>query len=363
MRSSQRALVTGGAGFIGSHIVDELLIRGFETFVIDNFSTGNMNNLRDNLNNPMLHIIRGDISRIHHISKDLKDLDVVFHEAAIASVTESVRNPEKVFSSNVASTMKVMDFCLDSGVKKIIFASSSAVYGNIPYDVLKEDLVCKPNSPYGASKLTVENYLHSYWKTYGLKCVSLRYFNVYGPRQSNNEYSGVITIFTDRLLNNTFPIIYGDGSQTRDFVNIKDVVSGNMLAMESNSAVGDILNIGTGLPTSILDLVITVKRIVGKKEIYPKFANARSGDILQSLSDISRARNLLDYNPKINLQNGLETFVKSYYSTSPTKILHRLRDQIKLSISTIFKNEIDIKCLKTNRLLAGVFITFSLYLF
>ncbi len=139
MGSTQRVLVTGGAGFIGSHIVDELLNRGFETFIVDNFSSGNLNNLRDNLHNPLLHIIRGDISQIKDILKDLKDFDVVFHEAAIASVTDSVRNPGKVFESNVASTMKVMDFCLDSGVKKIIFASSSAVYGDIPNDILKEE--------------------------------------------------------------------------------------------------------------------------------------------------------------------------------------------------------------------------------
>lgn len=171
--SIQRILVTGGAGFIGSQIVDELLNRGFKSFIIDNFSSGKLDNLKHNLSNPLLHILRGDISQIHDILKDLKDLDVVFHEAAIASVTESVSNPENVFDSNVASTMKVIDFCVNYGVKKIIFASSSAVYGDLPNDVLREDLACKPISPYGASKLSVENYLHGYWKTYGLKCVSL----------------------------------------------------------------------------------------------------------------------------------------------------------------------------------------------
>ncbi len=320
MVSTQRVLVTGGAGFIGSHIVDELLNRGFETFILDNFSRGNLNNLEDNLHNPLLHIVHGDISQIKDTLKDLKDLDVVFHEAAIASVTDSVRNPAKVFDSNVASTMKVMDFCLDAGVKKIIFASSSAVYGDLPKDILKEDLVCKPTSPYGASKLAVENYLYGYWRTYGLKSVSLRYFNVYGPRQSNNEYSGVIPIFADRLLNNTSPIIYGDGSQIRDFVNIKDVVDGNMLAMASNNAVGEIFNIGTGVPTSILDLVHIAKKILGKNEITPIFNEARAGDIVQSLSDISRARNLLGYNPRINIQNGLENFMKAYSSSSLIKI-------------------------------------------
>ena len=320
MGSTQRVLVTGGAGFIGSHIVDELLDRGFETFVLDNYSSGNLNNLGDNLLNPLLHIIHGDISQIKDILKDLKDFDALFHEAAIASVTDSVRNPGKVFESNVASTMRVMDYCLDSSVKKIIFASSSAVYGDIPNNILREELVCKPTSPYGSSKLAVENYLHGYWKTYGLKYVSLRYFNVYGPRQSKNEYSGVITIFADRLLNNISPIIYGNGSQTRDFVNIKDVVSGNMLAMESNNAVGEILNIGTGVPTSILDLAQTAKKIMGKNEIYPIFAKARAGDIVHSISDISKARNLLGYDPTIDLQNGLENFMKAYSSSSLIKI-------------------------------------------
>ena len=316
MGSIQRVLVTGGAGFIGSHIVDELLNKGFETFIIDNLSSGNLDNLKDNLHNPMLHIIRGDISQIKDLLKDLKDLDVVFHEAAITSVADSVRNPEKVFDSNVASSMKVMDFCLDSGVQKIIFASSSAVYGDTPNDILKESLTCRPTSPYGASKLSVENYLHGYWKTYGLKYVSLRYFNVYGPRQRSNGYSGVITVFADSLINNKSPVIYGDGSQTRDFVNIKDVVYGNMLSMEAKDAIGEIFNIGTGVSTSILDLVKLAKKIVGKNEIYPTFAEARTGDIVHSVSDISIARNLLGYIPKINLQNGLENFIKTYYSTS-----------------------------------------------
>ncbi len=316
MGSIQRVLVTGGAGFIGSHIVDELLNKGFETYIIDNLSSGNLDNLKDNLHNPMLHIINGDISHIKDLLKNLKDLDAVFHEAAISSVADSVSNPEKVFDSNVASSMKVMDFCLDSGVEKIIFASSSAVYGDTPNDILKENLMCRPSSPYGASKLSLENYLHGYWKTYGLKYVSLRYFNVYGPRQRSNGYSGVITVFAYSLVNNTSPVIYGDGSQTRDFVNIVDVVYGNMLSMESNNAVGEIFNIGTGVSTSILDLFKLAKKVLGKNEIYPIFAEARTGDIMHSVSDISSARNLLGYIPRINLQNGLENFIKTYYSTS-----------------------------------------------
>lgn len=315
MGSIQRVLVTGGAGFIGSHIVDELLNKGFETYIIDNLSSGNLDNLKENVYNPMLHFIRGDISQIKDLLKDLKDLDVVLHEAGLSSVADSVRNPEKVFDSNVASSMKVMDFCLDSGVQKIIFASSSAVYGDTPTGILKENQICRPTSPYGASKLSIENYLHGYWKTYGLKYVSLRYFNVYGPRQPSNGYSGVINVFAKSLVNNRSPVIYGNGLQTRDFVNIMDVVYGNMLSMESNNAVGEIINIGTGVPTTILDLVKFINKVLEKNEIYPVFAEACTGDIVHSVSDISSARNLLGYIPRINLQKGLENFIKAYYST------------------------------------------------
>jgi len=312
MESPYKVLVTGGCGFIGSHLVDELLNNGYETYVIDNLSSGRVTNLEAHKKNSMLHIINKDISQINEVSKDLKDVDAIFHQAAIPSVTSSIKNPKLVFKNNVASTMEMLDFSLKSNVKRIIFASSSAVYGDVQNSILTEDLTCRPTSPYGASKLTVENYLHSYWKSYGVESISLRYFNVYGPRQSNNDYSGVITIFANRILNNLSPVIYGNGLQVRDFVNIKDVVKANMLSMVTKTATADVLNIGTGIPTNILNLVEITKNAANKMEIAPTFADPRIGDNGRNLASICKAQNLLGYNPDITLQQGIESLLNSY---------------------------------------------------
>jgi nucleoside-diphosphate-sugar epimerase len=310
LRSPRKAVVTGGCGFIGSHIVDKLLDRGIETYALDDLSTGMLENVRNHLDNKLFHFVHGDISNIFEYFAKVRDIDVVFHEAAIASVTRSISEPELVFQSNVSSSIKVLNFCKEFGVKKIIFASSSAVYGDTKTtDPTTEDSIYSPTSPYGASKKSIENYLYAYWKTFGLESVCLRYFNVYGPRQSNNEYSGVITIFVDRLLKNQPPIIYGDGLQIRDFVHIDDVVEANMLSMESKDAIGQVFNIGTGVPTTIKDLVETAKIILDKKDIEPLFTDPRVGDIRKSLPSISKAKKLLGYYPNVNLKAGLENFI------------------------------------------------------
>jgi UDP-glucose 4-epimerase len=305
----KRALVTGGCGFIGSHIVDELLNRGIETYVLDNLSTGKMSNINNHLDNKLFHFIQGDVSEISQIFRGREGFEVVFHEAAIASVTLSVLNPRLIFESNVNSTISLLNFCKDTGVKRIIFASSSAVYGDLEGKELSEDNYCKPSSPYGASKIAIEHFLHSYWKTYGLETISLRYFNVYGPRQSKNEYSGVITIFVDRLMRNEPLIIYGDGTQIRDFVNIKDIVKANMLAMQSEKGVGETINIGTGTQTSIVNLAQVVRRIADKEKTPIIFSKERLGDIKKSLSTTSRSKELLNFVPTINLTTGIEEFV------------------------------------------------------
>ena len=309
MKSINRVLITGGLGFIGSHIADELLIMDKEVFVLDDLSTGNMNNLNSNKNNPLLHILKGDISKIENIEKGISNVDVVFHQSAIASVTKSIVNPKLVFDSNVRSTIEVLDYCLKTNVKRIIFASSSAVYGNTLEEILTEKLPGKPSSPYGASKLAAEGYLNAYWETYGLESISLRYFNVYGPRQSNNEYSGVITIFTNNLLKSERPIIYGDGNQMRDFVNIQDIVQANILAMESKNSAGEVFNIGTGQSIKIISLIDVLSRLLGKKGIDYKFAPKRKGDINISVASIDKAKRLLNYSPKVSLESGLKSLV------------------------------------------------------
>ncbi|HXW02229.1 MAG TPA: NAD-dependent epimerase/dehydratase family protein, partial [Candidatus Nitrosotenuis sp.] len=236
MKKISKALVTGGAGFIGSHIVDELLSRGIETIVIDDLSTGTLENLSEHRKNKLLHIIIGDARKAHELLRNVEGIDVVFHEAAIASVPRSVSEPMVVHDVNVNMSLELMNFCLRKDIKKFVFASSAAVYGVLQTKA-SEDLVCKPFSPYGASKLCVENYLNAYYQTYGLENVNLRYFNVYGPRQKLNDYSGVITVFINTLLRRQTPTIHGDGSQVRDFVFIKDIVNANMLSMDSQAAV------------------------------------------------------------------------------------------------------------------------------
>ncbi len=317
MKSINRALVTGGAGFIGSHIVDGLLDRGIETYVLDDLSSGNLNNLSKNKNNKLLHIKVGDISKISQILKNVKDIDVVFHEAAIASVAKSVQDPKSVFKTNVSSSMEVLDFCVNAKVKKLIFASSSAVYGDIKAKVLHEDMICNPTSPYGSSKLSIEKYLHSYWKTYGLECVSLRYFNVFGSRQSNNPYSGVITIFVNRILKNLTPVIFGDGLQIRDFINVDDIVKANMLSMISKNATGEVFNIGTGNGTTVIDLINILSLLMGNEKIKHEFFKSRLGDIQASISSIIKAKKLMNFHPQVTIENGLRQFTE--WSVSQSK--------------------------------------------
>ena len=216
-----RALVTGGAGLIGSHIVDELVRRGVETLVVDDFSTGSPTNLRQHAGNKMVKVYAGDVRRVAELLRAAEGVEVVFHEAAIASVPISVEQPMRVHDNNVNATLELMNFCLGAKVRRLVFASSAAVYGILDGKTASEEAQCRPSSPDGASKLSVEDYLSAYHETYGLETVALRYFNVYGPRQRfNNGYSGVITTFANQLLRESRPTIFGDGMQTRDFVNV-----------------------------------------------------------------------------------------------------------------------------------------------
>jgi UDP-glucose 4-epimerase len=300
-----RAIVTGGAGFIGSHIVDELIKRGIETFVVDNLRTGSIYNLRQHEHNKLLHIVIGDAKHIGRLLFSVNDVDVVFHEAAIASVPLSVSEPMLVHNVNVNMTLDVMNFCLEKNIKRFIFASSAAVYGLIKDRNASEGMVCKPFSPYGASKLAIEDYLAAYHNTYGLETVALRYFNVFGSRQTLNDYSGVITVFTNQLLRKEIPTVHGDGKQVRDFVHVRDIVQANMLAMESQNAVGDVFNVASGRSVSITELLKTLKEITKTTKIQHKFGPQRPGDVRFGLADINKIKNILGYDTKITLKYGL----------------------------------------------------------
>ena len=308
MRQEQisSAIVTGGAGFVGSHIVDELLRKGVEVYVIDNMSTGSTGNLEHHLNNLKLHLIVGDIAEIGTLMPRDERVDVIFHEAAIASVVGSVNFPMKTHEANVNNSLKVLDYCLKKNVRKIVFASSAAVYGFESDATASEEMICHPQSPYGASKLSVENYLAAYHRTYGLDTVALRYFNIYGPRQKlSSDYSGVITTFILRLLENTPPTIYGDGRQTRDFVHVRDVAQANMLAMESSEVKCNVFNVATGRTINIEGLLRIVKDVTCVQDVEHRYGPARPGDGRFGAASIDKISRILQYKPNVNLETGL----------------------------------------------------------
>ncbi|HJT10842.1 MAG TPA: NAD-dependent epimerase/dehydratase family protein [Candidatus Nitrosotalea sp.] len=309
MKKISKVVVTGGAGFIGSHIVDELIKREIETYVVDNLSTGSLENLKQHQNNKLLHVIIGDARYIENLLEPLNDIDVVFHEAAIANVARSVSEPMVVHDVNVNTSLEVMNFCVKNNVKRFVFASSAAVYGVTDNNPTSEDRKCKPFSPYGASKLAIEDYLYAYHNTYGLETAALRYFNVYGPRQLLNDYSGVITVFINQLLNDVTPTIHGDGLQTRDFVHVKDIVRANMLCMESSKAVGEVFNVATQNPISILQLLLTLKSII-KPDAAHKFGPTRLGDVKFGYASIEKIRTALGFEPKFTVSNNVVDVVE-----------------------------------------------------
>ena len=314
-KSYSKILVTGGAGFIGSHIVDRLLKEGCEVTVIDNLSTGLMENIAHHQNRKDFHFIKGDIRDAALVKRIVEDVDAVFHEAALVSVPRSIENPLLTNEINVTGTLNLLEACRHADVKRFIYASSTAIYGETETLPLHEMLTPQPISPYAVSKLAAENYVKIYHKVYGLNTVCLRYFNVYGPRQTWGPYSGVITIFINRLLKSEVPIIHGDGEQTRDFVNIQDVVAVNMLGLAKKTAIGEVLNVATGTPTAINQLLETLQQIM-KTNLKPIYEESRSGDIKHSYADMTRVRRLLQFDPKISLKNGLAELVRWYVDLS-----------------------------------------------
>jgi len=311
----QKILVTGGAGFIGSHLVDRLLNEGFEVTVIDNLDTGHLKNIAHHQDNKKFHFIKGDIRDLDLVKKTMKGIDAVFHEAALASVTLSVENPLLTNDINVTGTLNLLKASSDLHTKRFIYASSAAIYGDTQPPLKREDMTLGPTSPYGVSKLAAENYVKIFRKVYGLETVSLRYFNVYGPRQRFDiqcAYGGAITIFINRLLRNMPPIIYGDGEQTRDFVYVEDVVEASMLALNSKNAVGEAFNIATGTNVSVNEVANTLKEIMNRKALKTIHTEPRPTDIRHGYADISKAKRILGFHPKVSLKEGLVKLVDWY---------------------------------------------------
>ena len=316
-----KILVTGGAGFIGSHLVDRLLSEDYQVTVLDNLSCGDLKNI-SYPQNKNFRFLRGDIRNFGQVKNALKDVDAVFHEAALVSVTQSVQDPILANNINVTGTLNVLKASADLGVKRLMFASSAAVYGESSTPEKTEDTVASPFSPYGISKLAAENYARSFYKLYGLETVSLRYFNVYGPRQSfdlNSAYGGVITIFLNRLLRNMPPIIYGDGEQSRDFVYVEDIVESNMLALKTKNAAGDYLNIGSGEKISVNRVAEVLKRLLEKENLQNIYANARPGEVKHTYANIEKARRILGYCPRFSFDEGLDRLVGWYIKNRMTQ--------------------------------------------
>ena len=298
-------VVTGGCGFIGSHIAEALVKDGTNRVVVfDNLSSGyreNIEHIRDRVD-----LIQADVRDYDALTDALTGVDYVFHEAALVSVFDSVDRPFDNHEINLTGTLNVLDAAARSGVKRVVLASSAAVYGNDPTLPKVETMLPCPESPYGLAKISKEHYASVYSKLYGLPAVALRYFNVYGPRQDpRSPYSGVISIFVDRVLDGRSPKVFGDGQHTRDFVFVKDVVQANLLAMHHPDLKGgEVFNVATGQGCSLLALLETINRL-NDTEIPPVFEPARAGDIQHSRADITRAKAVLGYAPSFTLRQGL----------------------------------------------------------
>jgi UDP-glucose 4-epimerase len=305
-----RFVVTGGAGFIGSHIAEALAARGDEVVILDNLLSGKMENIRHLLNMPKVTFLQGSITDPSVLQKACSDVDGIFHQAAITSVPRSVKDPLASNEANITGTLNVLVSAQRCGVKKIVYASSSSVYGDTPTLPKREDMVPNPKSPYAITKLAGEQYLKVFHELYGLDTVSLRYFNVFGPRQDpNSEYSAVIPKFITRIIHRESPVIYGDGSQTRDFTYVKDVAQANLQAMDS-SAQG-IFNVAYGSRISLKELAYFLMESIGEE--HPLiYESPRSGDIHDSLAAISAAYEAFGYAPQYTVKTGLQETIQWY---------------------------------------------------
>lgn len=305
-----RVLVTGGAGFIGSHLVDTLVTEGCDVVVLDDLSSGSLSNLEHVKDK--ITFYKGDIQDQKILMKAAKNCEVIFHQAAMVSVTKTVDNPVDSAFINDMGTLFVLESARQNKVKRVVLASSSAVYGDDPLLPKHENMPLKPMSPYAVQKLTGELYARIYHDLYGLETVCLRYFNVYGPKQDpSSPYSGVISIFMTKAVSKKPPLIYGDGKQYRDFVFVKDVVKANLLAATEDDAAGQIFNIGTGKHVSINSLWDMISLFSGLK-IEPEYIPSRLGDILESVASIEQARSALGFEPDYLFEKGLEITFKWY---------------------------------------------------
>lgn len=307
-----RYLVTGGAGFIGSNTVDELVRRGHGVVVLDDLSSGKEDNLADVRSK--ITFMKGSITDIEVVQKAMVQADYVIHLAARTSVPRSVKDPVDTNRINVDGTLNVLIAARDNKVKRVVFAASSSAYGDTPTLPKSEDMQPVPISPYGVSKYVGELYAQTFGRCYGLENVCLRYFNIFGPRQDpDSPYSGVLSRFSTAFLDSTPPVVFGDGEQTRDFTYVENAVQANILACEAPSASGRTFNIGTGYAVSLNQVLQLLQKTSGKK-LETKYEPARDGDIRDSLADIRLAKEFLGYEPAVLFEEGLDRTYAWYQS-------------------------------------------------
>jgi len=299
------ALVTGGAGFIGSHIASALASAGARLRIIDDLSTGYRENLEE---------IKGEVDFVHasladekSLRKALEGVELVFHEAAIPSVPRSIEDPRQTHIASVESTFSLLLASRERKVRRIVYAASSSAYGDQPTLPKVENMLPEPLSPYAVAKLVGEHYCQVFTRVYGLETISLRYFNVFGPRQDpSSQYSGVISRFISALLGGERPVVYGDGEQSRDFTYIDNVVDANLKAAESARGIGEVINVANGERITLNQLLEELKVLTGKSDVVADYREPRAGDVKHSLADISRARSLLGFEPRVDLRTGLQ---------------------------------------------------------
>jgi nucleoside-diphosphate-sugar epimerase len=305
MTLSGIALVTGGAGFIGSHIASALAAAGARVRVIDDLSTGYRENLEEIKGD--LDFVQGSLADEASLGKAMEDVELVFHEAAIPSVPRSVENPRQTHIASVESTFSLLLAAREKKVRRVVYAASSSAYGDQPTLPKVETMLPEPLSPYAVAKLVGEHYCQVFTRVYGLETISLRYFNVFGPRQDpSSQYSGVVSRFISDLLGGQRPVIYGDGEQSRDFTYIQNVVDANLKASESARGIGQVINVANGERISLNQLLTELKSLTGKPDVVADYQPPRAGDVKHSLADITRARELLGFEPRVGLRPGLE---------------------------------------------------------
>lgn len=305
----KRTVVIGGAGFIGSHLAEELARRAYHITILDDLSTGKTENTESLLKKGNVEFLQGSVTDLPLLQELFQGVNYVFHQAAIPSVPRSIKNPQTCHEINITGTLNVLLAARDNGVMKVIYASSSSVYGDTPTLPKREDMLPNPQSPYAVTKLAGEYYCQVFHQVYGIPTICLRYFNVYGPRQDpNSQYAAAIPRFISRVTQGNPPIIYGDGEQTRDFTFIKDTVEANILAAESDAT--GVFNIGKGESVSINRLAELIIGLMGNN-VRPVHEESRPGDIRHSMADISRAKTF-GYDPKYSLEEGLRETIRSF---------------------------------------------------